>query len=396
MLSLTRRDVLAAFTLGLAACGEPVESSSVRLLRVPQQGRQPRVVIADGTIHLLFYRGEDAAGDLFYTRSTDDGATFAEPLRVNSQPASAIASGTIRGGQMAIGQGGRIHVAWNGSAQGQPKGLLNPAQDDDSPNNGTPFLYAYSDGEAFTPQRNLMQQTFALDGGGAIGADNEGRVYAAWHGSSWDDPEGEAGRRLWLARSMDNGETFGAERPVSDPAQGACGCCSAHLYIGDGGQVAAIYRTARELENRDAFLLSSTNYGETFQSKRLQPWKIAACPMSSAAFSNGPSGLFAAWETAGQVWFAPIDLTTGETASEPVAAPGTGANRKHPSLAQNAKGELLLAWIDVPGWGKEGTLHWQAFDSAGAVVEQGGTPGVPIWSFGTGALLANGSFAVLY
>ena len=34
---------------------------------------------------------------------------------MNSQEGSAIAAGNIRGARIAIGQNGRIHVAWNGS-----------------------------------------------------------------------------------------------------------------------------------------------------------------------------------------------------------------------------------------------------------------------------------------
>jgi hypothetical protein len=100
----------------------------VDLVRVPDRGIQPEAVVDDrGVTHVLYFRGEPAAGDLFYVRSTDAGGTFSTPIRVNSQPGSAIATGTIRGGQMAIGREGRTHVAWNGSDAAVPKGLINPA-----------------------------------------------------------------------------------------------------------------------------------------------------------------------------------------------------------------------------------------------------------------------------
>ncbi len=107
---------------------------------------------------------------------------------MNSQPGSAIAIGTIRGGQVAVGRGGRIHVAWNGSNGARPK---NPA-------GGTPMLYTRSEpgGKTFEPQRNLMQRTSALDGGGTIAADRDGNVYVAWHGRTEDAEPGEAHRRM--------------------------------------------------------------------------------------------------------------------------------------------------------------------------------------------------------
>ena len=42
-------------------------------------------------------------------------ADWSAPVSVNNEPKSAIAMGTIRGAQLAIGKAGTIHVAWNGA-----------------------------------------------------------------------------------------------------------------------------------------------------------------------------------------------------------------------------------------------------------------------------------------
>jgi hypothetical protein len=68
-----------------------------------------------GVVHLIYFKGEAKAGDIFYVRQTPDRDAFSDPLRVNSEPASAIAVGTIRGAQLAVGRNGRAHVAWNGA-----------------------------------------------------------------------------------------------------------------------------------------------------------------------------------------------------------------------------------------------------------------------------------------
>lgn len=393
-------------TLGLAlvglllGCGgsNDAPATTVRLIRLAEGQSQPKVVVADGVIHLLTYSDDASGGNLSYARSVDSAATFSEPVRVNSQEGSAIAAGTIRGGQMAVDGDGRVHVAWNGSSAAQPKGPLNPEQADDSPYNGLPFLYSQSwAGGVFTPQRNLMTKTFALDGGGTIGADGEGNVYAAWHGSALDSAAGEGGRQVWLTRSVDSGASFSEERAVSDAAQGACGCCSSHLFVGEEGRLAIFYRTAREIEHRDGLLLTSTDYGETFESTMLEPWTVSACPMSSASFAEGPGGLLVAWEAAGQVSFAPIDVDSGVATAEPVSAPGEGELRKHPSVAQNSKGEVLLVWSVVEGWGQGGKVYWQLFDREGNVLpETGSAAGLPAWSFGTAVALEDGTFAILY
>jgi len=84
--------------------GHPSVSSSARedalvtVSRVPNGGIQPEVVVdAAGVLHMVYFSGEPRAGNLFYVRSSDFGKTFSTPIQINSQPGSAIATGTIRG-----------------------------------------------------------------------------------------------------------------------------------------------------------------------------------------------------------------------------------------------------------------------------------------------------------
>ena len=132
---------LYVLSLSLSAlAAETDHSRKVTLMRVPGGGIQPQIAMdAKGAIHLLFYNGDPQHGDLYYARSKDGGATFSTRLRVNSVPGSAIAVGNIRGGHLAIGKNGRVHVAWNGSQGGMR----------------SPMFYARLNdaGTAFGPQR---------------------------------------------------------------------------------------------------------------------------------------------------------------------------------------------------------------------------------------------------
>src|SRR5262249_45266609 len=157
--------------------------------------------------HLLYFKGEPKAGDLFYCRREPGKSEFGKPLKVNSQAGSVIAIGTIRGGQIAVGKNGRVHVAWNGSGQALPQ---KSAQ-------GTPMPYARlrDDGAAFEEQRNLMQTSDVLDGGGTVAADRDGNVYVAWHGLKIGSSRGEERRQVWAAISMDEGKTFAKETAIN-------------------------------------------------------------------------------------------------------------------------------------------------------------------------------------
>ncbi|MEO8663242.1 MAG: hypothetical protein ABI693_32590, partial [Bryobacteraceae bacterium] len=228
---ITRREALgcAAALASFAGSGQAAVGDEVHLVRVPAPGLQPQVVAdAAGDLHLIYYSGDPRQGDLYYARSHDSGATFSAPLRVNSQDGSAIAAGTIRGGQLAIGKNSRAHVAWNGSGKAAPRGPINP----DSSKPGEPMLYARlnDSGTSFEPQRNLMLHSFGLDGGGSLAADDTGNVYVAWHGvgeseATGTGKEGEARRRVWVTRSMDQGRSFQTEAKAWAEETGACGCC---------------------------------------------------------------------------------------------------------------------------------------------------------------------------
>lgn len=360
------------------------------ILETPERGLQPQAVIdAKGTLHLIYFKGKEGEGDLFYVRREGGKGEFSKPIRVNSQPGSAVAIGTIRGGQMALGKDGRVHVVWNGSMKALPK----------APNNSHPMLYARLDdaGKAFEEQRNLMQNTFVLDGGGTVAADQAGNVYVSWHGIQVGTLNGEENRHVWVAVSTDDGKTFAKETLASEKGTGACGCCGMRGFADSKGAIHFLYRSASTKMNRDIYLLTSNDQGKTFQSTLVQKWSVNSCPMSSEAFAEGPGGLAATWETQGQVSFARLPAGSS-TISKPISAPGAGKNRKHPAVAVGPKGETLLVWTEGTGWQKGGALAWQMFDAAGKPTAEKGRVdgGIPVWGLPTVVADGEGGFIIIH
>ncbi len=383
-------EIMARLSLFWALFVSTAAFGGIKMLRVPDGGIQPQVALdGKGTLHMLYFSGEPRQGDIYYVRSADAGATFSAPLRVNSQPGSAVASGTIRGAQIALGRNSRIHVAWNGSMSAQPAGPLNP----DSGKPGNPMLYTRlkDDGSGFEPQRNLMLSSFGLDGGGAVAADNEGHVYVAWHGIA-KGGHGEADRAVWIVRSDDDGKTFSSETRAWKENTGSCACCGLGIFAGSKGDVHVLYRSATEQVHRDSYHLVSNDHGRTFRGELVDRWEIGACPMSSMAFTNESTGAAAAWETAGQVsWKL---LAAG---AKVIPAPGEAKGRKHPRLAAGSKGDVLLVWTEGTGWQRGGSFAWQVFVRSGRpVAEKGRLPGIPAWSFAAAFLRPDGDFAIVY
>jgi hypothetical protein len=383
----------ALFVVGLAGVApagadtpDANPPGKVNLIRVPDRGIQPQAVVdAKGVVHLISFRGDPGNGDIYYARSENGGQRFSRPIRVNSEPESAIATGNIRGAHLAVGKNGRAHVAWMGSSKA--KGAAQ----------ATPMLYARSndEGTAFEPQRNLIQTAAGLDGGGSVCADDAGNVWVTWHAP---DPgsKGEENRRVWLARSTDEGKTFAKEAAASDKETGVCGCCGMRALSDRKGNLFILYRSATQHVHRDTFLLTSTDQGKSFQSGRVQPWSIEICPMSSFALAEAKNEVVAAWETDGQVAFARIDPATGKR-SEPGAAPGMGRGRKYPAVAANNRGETILVWTEGMGWNRGGSVAWQVFDNEGLPTsDRGRANGVPTWSLVTAFARPDGGFTIIY
>jgi len=377
--------VAATLCLSAGNLSSPAaQTSGVAVVRLPVGGIQPQVAVdRAGVAHIVYFSGEPANGDVFYA-SLDDAGQFSAPIRVTA-PGSAIATGTVRGAKLAIGRNGTIHVIWNGSNKATPTG----------PNDATPMLYSrlLPGRRVFERQRNLIQFATGLDGGGAITADERGRVFVAWHAGG-PESKGEGDRRVWMVTSANDGETFSTEVPVSEASTGACGCCGMDGLIDQSGAVFFLYRSAAAVVHRDTYLLKSTN-GRQFSSTKLQEWNIGACPMSTFMFAEGPQGVLAAWETSGQVQF--MRVGGAIQAAAPIEAPGSTGKRRHPALATNTRGDVLLAWSEGTAWQKGGAVAWQVFGKDGRPTsEKGQSDGVPIWGLTAAYARRDGGFRILY
>ena len=374
----------------LPVYGEPVAGEpSVALLRVPDGGIQPQVILDDHrVVHLVYSKGDPGYGDVFYVRSDDGGAAFSKPLRVNSQEGSAIATGTVRGAHMALGRANRVHVAWMGSKVAQPQ----------APDGTAPMLYTRLNdaGDAFEPQRNVVTKQPGLDGGGSVAADTKGNVYVAWHAPQ-KTGGGEADRQVWVARSADDGRTFSPEVAASPAGSGSCACCGMRLQVSADGRLVGLFRSASEMVHRDIYLLTSTNNARTFEAARIGPMEFPGCIMSTSAITLSPRGTLLAWETRGQVYWSRLDPKANGI-STPIAAPGTRPNRKHPAIAEDSTGRVLLAWTEGTSWGKGGSIGWQVFDPTGKPLpgEAGRAEGLPAWSLPAALSQPGGGFAILY
>ncbi len=351
--------------------------TEVLLERVPEGGVQPQVVTTgDGTLHLVYLTGDPRGGEVRHVVKKAGGAGWSEPRTLNSTPGSAVAAGTIRGAQIAVGRDDSLHVVWNG-----PGGKNQPA----------PLFYARSldGGASFEKQRDLRAETQGLDGGASVAASAKGEVFVVWHGAPAGAAPGEINRRVFVLTSGDNGKSFAAPKIANGEDPGVCACCSLKTFVSPKGELLTLYRAARSMTQRDMTLMSSRDGGATFQHRTVGPWAIKACPMSSASVISTGGTMRAAWEAEGKVFTALLD-----DASDALGV--SEEKSRHPALAVNARGETLVTWSEGTGWQKGGQLAWVVLDSEGKpTANRGSKAGVPVWGF-TAAFAEGDHFVILY
>lgn len=382
---------LTAGMAGTLAAGLSLVSllaGPIEFIRLPPGGMQPQLEVdARQDIHCLWLDGEPASANVRYANVHGTNGFPARAIQVNSQAGSALAIGTIRGPQFALGPSGTVHVVWNGSGTAIPK-----------PPKGSPLLYSrFVPGTAgFEPQRNLIHGTADLDGGGGIAADPAGHVYAFWHAGDGAVQTREDRRKVYVAESIDGGAIFAAERPITRDG-GACGCCGLRAGTDAAGHLFVAYRGAREMIHRETILLQSIDAGATFQSLPLQDWATGSCPMSLPAIGRLGSKTQIAWETEGRIYSRtfPEASSSSPATAQTAIVPGPGA--RLPALASNSRGETLLVWTEGTGWNRGGRLGWRLLDRFGTPTDQGGIrEGIPVWSFAAVVARSDDSFLVVY
>ena len=317
-------------------------AADVKTFPVPDRGRPVAArVDGEGAIHLLY----DSAGGPRYAKSADGGATFGPPVPV-VDPGSFPKGLEFSGWDLAVGKGGRVHVAMGTNAWK----LKRPEEE-------WGFYYASLEpgAKTFSPVRNLNRKPSE---GFSLAADGKGNVTACWLSG-----------KLYANVSHDDGKTFGPNAEI-DPSYDPCDCCTTSAAYGEDGRLAVLYREETRNE-RDMYLVlwdqgrgkvTRTRVGST-------PWKVDGCPMTYYAVSRDRGGFLVAWPTKGDVHFARLDGTGAPTHRAEVKTPGKSGMRTGLLALSAPDGRTLVAWK------KDSRLGWQVYDAKGLPAGDPGSAG---------------------
>ncbi len=367
----------------------PLPDDYVRFARLPGGGQQPRLAFAaDGTPHVLFFRGEGETGDLFLCRTSDEAESFTDAVQVNSSAGAVGAPEGKHGAAIALGPDGRIHVVWT--------------------DRGQSLRYARSEpeGKSFEPERELLPKERI--GRSAALAVDQSSVFIFYGALDREVEEGDEPQASpWLLRSRDGGETFEEARTVGEK-NGMSLDSGLTAHIDADGTLYALYRSAGKLRNeevkaraRDTRLLHSEDSGDTFRSVLVGNWKLTRDPRTPAPdLFLGPHRMLAAWEASDQVFWSFINRETHKSAMPIEPRRGRDAfSRWQPCIAANKKSEVLLAWLEQPvdSPDSDPQVSWQVWEiKTNAPVGNGIAP-VPAGKSSPVVLpRSDGGFTVIY
>lgn len=376
---------VALLGFSLIAQGTP----KVEVVRLPSTVMQPVAALdpESGAVHMAWLRGDPAHSNAYLQTWPGGRPGVDAPMRINDQDGTAIALGTVRGVQVSVGRHGRVHAVWNGSRAAGTESERSPLW----------YSRRNDSGTGFEPARNLLGETFHLDGGASVTADGSGRVFVIWHAATRREGATEKDRQVFVVQSEDDGKTFGPPRSLT-PGGGVCGCCGLRGITDGTGRLNVLYRAAAMAPGRPMIVLDQATPSIAALAILSDPWPVEACPMSTASLVQdlNPGGrIWGAWETGGRIRLEMVSSGLPKFPEPITVTPESGA--RHPALAVNRNGDVLCAWAEGTGWQRGGRVAWRILSAEGTPVgEPGHGEALGVWSLPAVLPRTDGSFAVAY
>ncbi|HEX5312279.1 exo-alpha-sialidase [Aquabacterium sp.] len=201
-------------------------------------------------------------------RSADEGQTWAEPIKVNTQAEAISADGQNRP-KIALATDGSALISWTQPLPKPYTGAVRMARAADGEHFAAPFT-VHSDKAEIT---HRFESMLALPGN---------KVVVAWI----DKREAEAakarrsayrGAGIYAALSSDGGQTFGREYKLADHS---CECCRLASAVDRDGSALFLWRHVFEPNERDHALakLGADGQLRTLQRATFDGWKLDGCP----------------------------------------------------------------------------------------------------------------------
>lgn len=361
----------AALALLAAGCASapPREWAAVREVTpdflLARNANQPAIAADEhGRVALTWVTRDSSGSDLWLSISTDAGATFSPPLKVNEH-AGGVASFAENRPLATFGAEGRLAVAWCERRARLPAAtdVLVRASGDGGVTLGPPVVVNDDTSETRPAFHGFPALTFLPDGA-LLAVWMDEREIRKKRGDSAEPSSAS----LFYATSRDGGQTWSDNRRLTDRA---CPCCRAVAASDPVGRVAVAYRAAGG-NLRDPALAISLDQGRSFTLDTLfsaDGWRLEGCPGVGPALAwNGKGGTFVWYTEAGSpgVYAAPWTPERGRTGVRRSLTDGL-LDASHPRAAPFGAATLIAVEARLRADSASRVLAVRALDPSGAL-----------------------------
>ncbi len=277
---------------------------------------------AGGNINVVWAHSPDISfTDIFFSRSTDGGATFSTPKNLSNN------TGDSSGPQIAVDVSGNISVVW---------------ADTTSPNADIFFSRSTDGGTTFSTPKDLSNNTGGIFSFALlfpqIAVDASGNINVVWANNTLT---------IFFSRSTDGGATFSTPKNLSN----AGGSFQPHIAVDGSGKINVVWRGSTP-GNADIFFSRSTDGGATFST----PQKLS----NNTGESELPQMVVDSSGNINVVWhdvtpgnldiFFSRSTDGGATFSTPKNLSNNTGNSSGPRIAVDGDGNSNVVWVDTtPG-----------------------------------------------
>jgi hypothetical protein len=362
----------------VAACRPgPSFESPAALPAAGASASDPALLAEPGSGNVLatWIAGDSSAWHLFFSRSTDAGATWSAPVRVTTIANDVVPHGEASP-RLVAAPGGRLAVIW-------PRSI--PVAGRQWPASAMRLARSLDGGRTWLPTVTLNDDTTSAAAGhnfhGATWVGDSG-IITAWlderHGDSVTahrshetagEPTSEPDAVVYAAYSPDFGRTWAPNRPLWGAA---CPCCRVALARTPGGGAIAAWRQHYPGNIRDIVVAPVSAQRTEPARVHRDDWAYPGCPHAGPALAIGDRGerhiVWYTGKTAGAgIYYTRLDAA-GKAAT-PAVPLVTGAHvpPSHAAAVALGDGGALAAFdvasdgsriIGVARMAPDGTLMW--------------------------------------
>jgi BNR repeat-like domain len=340
-----RKRLSAAVAISLFLSVSGSQCQSIYVHRVAK-GSSPAIA-ADGKhrLHATFeaYENDSKVSDIFYTMSTDDGATWSSPKDISNTPGISTHS------TIATEKTGAVDVIWSDNSE-----------DVDNPD--IFFARSIDQGSTWSKPMDISHTPgISTEPALAVGPDNS--IHVVWS----DTSKGEKNKDIFYVSSKDGGRKWAKDDllPAIDISNTPGSSYEPVIAVGQEGAVHVAWVDTTPGETHpDIYYVRSENDCWT------KPIDISNSPRISShpTLACDKGKIFLAWsdnsrkETAPDIWLSIVSKNNKFT--KPINVSNTPGVSSEPTAAA-ADGQLAVAWSDTTTGTESPSIYARvSFDNA--------------------------------